>query len=872
LINRFARCAVAFCLTLAAAVSFAQSIQLSAEQQRMLNQLPPGQQQQAMDAIRELQGQQAAGAQRSINEVASTPAPAIDSAAIDEVLGSVETTARPRSRLVIAFAPLTTLEEAEREALRNDPVLDKLSGGSHVFILDDSGVLSLPGLDMIPLLGMSEADINRRLQAEPSLSVFDIDARILGQKPIGIEALEPFGYDVFDARDSSFDSPASGPVPPDYVLGPGDTVRVQLFGNVNGIYEHEVSRDGVLNLEQIGPVTVAGMPFSEFRSDIDQRVKQMLIGTQVSVTMGALRTIRVFVLGDVNEPGSYVVGGLSTISGALSRSGGVSTIGSLRRIQLKRNGRVVSTLDAYDLLIRGDNSGDSRLQQGDVIFVPPIGKTVSVGGAVRRPAIYEVKRLTTAADLVGLAGGLEPAAFAGGARLERIEENGERTVMPIDLGSDSANAIGVRTGDILRVPEVLPEVNNAVTLAGHVYRPGDYPWRQGMRLTDLIDSSEELKPGTDMDYVLIRRESNRGASIEALSASIGNALKAPGSAGDVLLQSGDTVNVFSLELGRQRVVAPLLEELSLQSKIDAPLQKVQISGNVRAPGEYPLEANMRVSDLIRAGGDLAESAYALEAELTRYSVGGSGREIDVVKVDLDAIRRGVESADLVLREHDYLIINRTPDWNSTWTVSLEGEVQFPGQYRVRRGEKLRDVIARAGGFTEVAFVEGAVFLRESLKAQEQEQIENLARRLEADLATLSLQATSTGGSDTLSTGRVLLDQLRSTEPVGRLVIDLRRSGNTVAGSAETVEMRDGDRLLVPTQPQVVSVLGETQQNTSHLFNDRLTRDEYIGRQEAYLRGPRQRCRSGRQSFEVVRPAPERRHPPGRHYCGAAGYG
>ena len=237
---------------------------------------------------------------------------------------------------------------------------------------------------------------------------------------------------------------------------------------------------------------------------------------------------------------------------------------------------------------------------------------------------------------------------------------------------------------------------------------------------------------------------------------------------------------------------------------------------------------MRISDLIRAGGDLSEAAYALEAELTRYSiVEGSGREIETVKVDVDAIRRGIESADLVLREHDYLIINRMPDWDSTWTVSLEGEVQFPGDYRVHRDETLADVIQRAGGFTEAAFVEGAVFLRESLKEQEQQQIENLARRLEADLATLSLQTVATGGSETLATGRVLLDQLRTTEAIGRLVIDLRQGHNGIAGSAETIKMRDGDKLLVPAQSQVVSVLGETQQNTSHLYRQNLSRDEYI---------------------------------------------
>ncbi len=816
MISRSGRAALAIVLALLASVSLAQGIQLSPAQQQMLNSLPPAQRQQAMDAIRQLESQQAKGGQQSINEAVTRSAPSVDPDTIDQVLGAVEATAQARSRLVINFSTAASVT--------NEPVLQNLRG-SHLFVLDDSGVLSLDGLEMIPLLGLSERDINRRLSAEPSLSMFNIDARILGQVPIGIEALEPFGYDVFDARDASFDAPGSGPVPPDYVLGPGDSVRVQLFGNVNGIYEHEVSRDGVLNLPEIGPVTVAGMPFSEFRKDINQRVQQMLIGTQVSVTMGQLRTIRVFVLGDVNGPGSYVVGGLSTISSALYRSGGVNTIGSLRNIQLKRNGRIVSTLDAYDLLIRGDTSGDSRLQPGDVIFVPPIGTTVSIGGAVNRPAIYEVKRLTTAADLAGLAGGLKPEAFPAGSRLERIGENGERTVLAVNLNHESANAIRIRAGDTLLVPEVLPEVGNAVVLAGHVHRPGEYPWRPGMRLSDLIPSSEELKPGVDTGYVLIRRENQRGEPLEAISASLTDALSAPRSPDDVQLMSGDTVNVFSLALGRRRIVEPLLEELQTQSTIDAPVRKVEISGNVRAPGAYPLEDGMRVSDLIQAGGNLSENAYALEAELTRYSVNSAGeRESVTQKIDLYAIRNGDESADVILQEHDYLIVNRIPEWDTIWTVNLEGEVVFPGEYRVHRGETLSEVLQRAGGLTAAAFPDGAVFLRESLKEREQEQIETLARRMESDLASLSLQAADSGGSETLSTGRTLLDQLRGTEAVGRLVIDLHQE---IGSAAEAVEVRDGDRLLVPTMTQVVTVLGETQQNTSHFYKRDLSRDDYI---------------------------------------------
>ncbi|NNL55459.1 MAG: hypothetical protein HKP32_09920 [Woeseia sp.] len=800
----------------------AQGIQLSAAQQQMLNQLPAAQRQQAMEAIRQLQSQQSSTMQQSINE-AITQEGAIDDADIDAAMFvDEEPRAEGGSRLVLNFTLAESIAGADIAELEQDEDLQKLVG-SQFKILDESGVLSLPGLEPIPLLGLVEEDIGRRLEAEPRLSLFDVEARILEQTLTGAEALEPFGYEIFESGEATFAAPASGPVPADYVLGPGDSVRLQLFGNVNGIYEYEVSRDGVLNLPEIGPVTVAGLRFSEFREDVNKRVAEMLIGTQVSVTMGQLRTIRVFVLGDVSKPGSYVVSGLATVSAALYEGGGISRVGSLRDVQLKRNGSLVARLDLYDLLLQGDTSADRRLQPGDVIFVPPVGNTVGVSGAVKRPAIYEIRGQSSAADVVNLAGGFSADADAGGARIERVD--GERTTIAVDLTNAAASKLAVLGGDTLIVPEVLPTLGATVVLAGHVFRPGNYQWQPGMRLTDLITSTNELKPGVDMAYVLVRREPKRGQPIRVVSADLRAALGSPSGVANIRLESADTVYVFDLEAGRQRVIEPLLQELRLQSTVDEPALEVQVSGNVRAPGLYPLEPDMRVSDLIRAGGNLSESAYALEAELTRYSNSERGRDVDVISVDLDAIRRGAESADLVLKEQDYLIVKTMPGWDDKWTVKLEGEIQFPGDYRVRRGETLGQVIERAGGFTNDAFVEGAVFLRETLKEQEQQQIEVLARRLESDLVSLSLQSSGSGGAETLSTGNVLLEQLRETEAVGRLVIDagqLKR--NRGAG---TVELRDGDTLLVPTHPQVVTVLGETQQNTSHLFRADLARDDYI---------------------------------------------
>ena len=804
--------------------------QPTAEQMRIINQLPPAQRQQALSALRQMQSQ--AEVDRSQANISEPLTKAVAKDSIVDVARRTqppELEAEPASRVVIDLTPKSSLTANELKQLDEDPVLGQIQG-SHFYKLDESGVLHLPGLAGIQLLGLNNDAIMQRLGAEPSLNVFDISAVLLDVQPIGTAALEPFGYDLFESNELGFDPPMAGPVPSDYALGPGDSIRVQLFGNVNGIYELNVSRDGVLNLPELGPITVSGLRFSEFRDDLKNRVEEMLIGTQISVTMGQLRTIRVFVLGDAKRPGSYVVSSLATISSALYRSGGLSEIGSMRNIALKRQGKTVATLDLYDLLLNGDTSTDRRLQSGDVIFVPPIGNTISVSGAVRRPAIYEVKAGATISDVIQLAGGFNSEAYPDAARLERIDNERRRIVLSFNVGSVPGSNKVVKNGDTLVIPTVLPEINDAVVLNGHVHRPGTYQWRPGMRLTDLIPSALDLSPGADADYVLIRRESRTDRSVDVLSADLGAALRDPGGAKDIELRGRDTVHVFSLAFGRQRIIAPILEQLRLQSQFGSVYNEVSINGQIRAPGAYPLEAGMRVSDLIRAGGNMAEGAYALDAELTRFVVvDGEYRTKEIIDVDLEAILSGNQTADLSLVAHDRLRISLVPGWDADWSVTLEGEVKYPGQYQVLRGETLSELLKRAGGLTEYAFPQGAIFLRKSLKEREREQMEILATRMETDLVSLSLETLDSTGANALRTGETLLNQLRNSEPVGRLVIDLelitKQSGDSSVVS--NIAIKDGDRLLVPSKSQEVTVIGEVQQPTSHLYLPGSVRNDYI---------------------------------------------
>ena len=339
-------------------------------------------------------------------------------------------------------------------------------------------------------------------------------------------------------------------MPADYTLGPGDEVRVQLFGKRNETYNFIVTREGEINFPDTGPVGVAGLSFGELRDLIQERVTEQMIGVSASVTMGQVRTIRVFVLGDVERPGSYVVTGMSTMMNALFVGGGVSESGSLRNVQLKRGGRTIQTLDVYDLLLRGDSRRDARLQSNDVLFVPPRGATVAVGGEVQRPAIYELAGEKSLDQVVALAGGMTATAYAATARIERVDLTGGRSVRTVDLDDAAGRKAAVRNGDRVTIDPLPDDVlTDHVTLAGHVQRPGPFEWRPGMRLTDLIRSVNDLKPDADRRYVLIQRQTDRTGPIQVFSADLAAALKAPGGPDDPMLQNLDTATVFDL---RQR--------------------------------------------------------------------------------------------------------------------------------------------------------------------------------------------------------------------------------------------------------------------------------------------------------------------------------
>jgi protein involved in polysaccharide export with SLBB domain len=741
----------------------------------------------------------------------------------------------PSRALCLSFAqkPVSYGERSRIEKFRRRIML------SNPYKLNRIGVLELPGLPSIPLAGLTAEEAAQRLAADPYLSDYQVKLTLLRLAPAGEEGLKPFGYDLFEGVPSTFAPVSDIQVPIDYIVGPGDTLDIQLYGNEAANYMLTVQRDGRINFPKLGPIMVSGMSFDDARGIIEQRVSQQLTASSVSVTIGDLRSIRVFVLGEAEKPGSYTVSGLSTMTNALFVSGGVKKIGSLRNIELKRNGKSVTTLDLYDLLLHGDTSGDRRLLPGDVIFIPPIGNTVSVSGAVRRPAIYELKNERTIGQAIDIAGGLMPDADEKSVHLERILRSRLRETEDFNLSVPAGRDALLANGDKLRVLGIRPTLENSVTLNGYVFRPGSVEYHAGLRLSDVLPSFDELRPNADLHYILIRREVPPEERVVVVSADLERALAARGSARDPELEPRDQITVFDLSASRDKLIAPLLDTLELQASTDHPEAIVSIDGAVKVPGRYPLEPSMHVSDLIRAGGSLADAAYRGEAELNRYQVvDGNARQTDLVRVNLEAIRHGDVAADLLLQPFDVLLIKPIPMWPEPGSIYLGGEVRFPGTYPLHEGETLSSVLRRAGGFTHVAFPEGAVFIREELKKREAEQIELLSKRLQSDLAALSLEAvansaatsssgSSTGANQALVIGQQLLAQLRDTQPVGRLVIDLTRVLEGPPGTPGDVLLKDGDQILVPKLTQEITILGEVQSPTSHVFKPGLSRDDYI---------------------------------------------
>ncbi len=756
---------------------------------------------------------------------------------------------------------LTAQERSQRKDFR-----EKLNR-KNPYEIEMSGNINLPVLGPVFIFGLSVEEVVIRLQAIHDLSSFNFTVTRLPKRTLESAQAMPFGYDVFGEYPRAsgddllnFAPNTQIPIPLHYTIGPGDEVHLQLFGNTDGRFILPVSRDGTINLPEIGPISVVGFNFEQLREEVQLRIKAHMIGVDVSITLGKLRSTQVFVLGDVVRPGSYTVSAFYNMTSAILESGGIKTIGSLRRVQLRRAGETVSTLDLYDLLLRGDTHADSRLEPGDVIFVPPVGDRVSVTGQVKRPGLYEMLGPTTLSEAIDMAGGLQPRADTANISLRRVEARLGTVTLDIDLANEGQDLVS--DGDEITVPHDLGQLWQHVRLEGHVFEPKTWEWHPGMRLTDLIPSPEVLRPQSDINYLVIRREVEANIRIKLVSADLEAAWAAPGSEADIALEPRDTVHVLSFDVNRGEILRELFIELEtqgeFQGKLNQPFPVATITGAVRVAGDYPVEPAMRITDLIRAAGGLTDLADTQLAMLSRQmpvaDTAGRARESVPLNVHLGEALAGDAAANILLQPYDQVEIRQVSDVHVREFVQVSGEVLYPGTYALSRGERLSSLLRRAGGLTPEAFPEGSIFLREELRRREQQQLNNFASRIERRLTNTSATATDTQAFIRFSES--VLAQIRSTEPTGRLVIDLKAAmgGEPVLD----VILQDQDRLIVPFRSQEVSVLGEVQFPTAHLFDPELSRDDYIARSGGLTRqADRWRIYTVRANGEVIVHKPKR---------------
>jgi len=717
---------------------------------------------------------------------------------------------------------------------------------------------------------MQETTVQPRLLSNPETTM----TKAITKESQAEEGLTPFGYDLFAGNPASFTPINDIPVSSDYVLGPGDSLKVNLYGKESQSYELVIDQEGAAYLPNLGPVSLAGQTFSEAKQHITNTIKQRMIGVKASVSMGQLRSIRVFVLGEAHLPGSYVVSSLSTITNALVLSGGISESGSLRNIQLKRKGMLIQTLDVYDLLLNGDTSNDAQLKSGDVVFIPPVGVTVGIKGQVRRAARYELEGNEITSTLIQYAGGLLSDAYPQAATLERINTDNERTLLSLNLKESDALQTNMQNGDVVFIPKVLGKIENIIKVSGHTHRNQSFSWRKGLRLTDVLPEIKRLKPNPDLKYGLIKRYRAPSQKLEVLAFSLSEALKQPDSESDVLLQSQDEIIFFGLyedeessskggrsqtyssaerkelsekeeqalleleqqdifELSqqdvfdseRQAAVAKIIRQLRSQSTINTPSREIAVNGDVRYPGVYPLVANMDVNDLINAAGGLTEKAFQLRAELSRTEF-NEQQERKQYRVDLNLT--SVDSLAVALKSRDELQIKTIPEWAESEKVTLSGEVKFPGTYPVYKNDTLALLIERAGGLTEYAYAPGAMFTRVELKEQQTRQLKEMQERLSEDIVKAELVTVSNNdNSSDVGEAQKLLSQLKNTSAKGRLVIDLEKV--VAEGSEYTISLQKGDVLHIPTKKNSVTVVGEVQLPISQIYESKLDYWDYINR-------------------------------------------
>ena len=679
------------------------------------------------------------------------------------------------------------------------------------------------------------------------------------------QVLPIFGSDLFRNVPSTFAPLDMTPVPPDYLIGPGDELRIRVWGQINFNADLRVDRSGSIYLPQVGEIPVAGLPFSGLDSHLRTSIGRVYRNFDLTADVGQIRAIQVYLAGQVRRAGVYTVSSLSTLVDALFASGGPSVEGSMRHVQLKRNSTVITDFDLYALIIHGDKSNDVKLLSGDVIFIPPAGPQVAVTGSVRNSAIYELLEGETIGGAVSNAGGVTTLASNARISIDRTRDQRDRAAMEVAM--DTAGlATPLAGGDVLRVLAIIPKYDKTVTLRGNTVNPGHFAWHEGMHLSDLIPDRDAL---LSRDYWWRRTQlglpSPEFEPIPAFST-----MRQPSTPVDIprrqfqpppprILgqrgtnqQPGGSLSDQDQTAGQQSI-----QQGGQQYGQQAP----DYSGNYpnsQQPYLNPQQANERGASSSLASQQMQLQTQNTPQQVERTDVRISAPEIDwnyavIERLDHDTLKTSLipfdlgklvmqhdPSQDLALQPGDVVSVFSQADIHvpleeQTKYVRLEGEFVHAGIYSVKPGEGLRELVQRAGGLSPAAYLYGSEFTRESARVAQQTRIDEYVQNLELQVTrgSLALAASPVSSSQDLasgaaaqSSGRELVGRLRQIRATGRIVLELNPA-NTGQDMLPDIPLEDGDRFIVPPVPATVNVVGAVYDQNSFLYKSERPSGVYL---------------------------------------------
>jgi protein involved in polysaccharide export with SLBB domain len=646
-----------------------------------------------------------------------------------------------------------------------------------------------------------------------------------------------FGQSLFDQPPSTFAPMDLMEVPSDYVIGPGDGLQIRVWGQLAGDLRVTVDRAGQIYIPQVGQISVAGIHYGELEEHLKSEISKVFKNFSLTVNIGRIRSIQVLVVGNARYPGTYTISSLSTLVNAIFASGGPTPQGSLRHIQVRRDGATITDFDFYALLVKGDKSKDVRLQPGDVLYIPHVGPLVAISGSVNTPAIYEMKDSSTLNDLIEVAGDLSTVADTSKVTIDRFVDHQARKTLEFPYDEQS-RALPLKDGDIVRVFSMVPRFEDTVTLRGNVANPGRYPWKPGMRIRDLIPNAQALLTrgfwrnraaivnGRATEYPIspepsrsvLNQQQNEGV------ATGGNGTTSPNPSG----LPGDRMGSSA---------ADALNSTQNQQKSASPSSETNDASLATRQGSQASAGNSNPNTVRDVAEDVRRYAPEINWDYaTVQRVNPQDLTSKLIWMNpRKAILEGDEESNLELQPGDIVTIFSqrdisVPQSDRSQYVIVEGEVMRPGVYKLETNETLRSVLQRAGGLTPNAYVYGSLLTRESAKIDQQKSLDELANTMEVQIRQQAVSAAASANpgdlNQILSAQEAIITRLRNTHASGRVALDVRPKDKDVNDFPNMV-MEDSDRLTIPHIPSTVSVVGDVYNPGSFIFTTPNTAGSYL---------------------------------------------